>query len=328
MKIIVDAMGGDHAPQAVIEGCVNAYCEFNRKITLVGPEDVIKQEIAKYDVSEDAFEIVHAPEVISNNEAPVAAIKQKNDSSIVKGLEMVREDCNNIFISAGSTGAVLAGAVLKVGRVKGIKRPALAPFMPNLKDGALLIDCGANVDCKVENLVDFALLGSVYMEKVMGRSNPKVGLVNNGVEEKKGNQLVKEAHQALKHDGRFNFYGNVESRDVPNGDVDVLVCDGFTGNVVLKLTEGVVMSTFSMLKDVFYASFLTKLAALILKPGLKKLKKKLDASEVGGAPLLGINGGVIKAHGNSDAKGIKSSIRQAILYADNGVLEAIKQKLK
>ena len=240
---------------------------------------------------------------------------------------MVKEDRNSVFVSAGSTGALMAGGLLKVGRIKGIDRPALAPLVPTRKLPVLLIDAGANADCKPINLVQFAIMGSVYMEKVVGRANPRVGLVNIGQEENKGNELTKEVYSLLKEQKNINFVGNVEARDIPEGVVDILVCDGFVGNTILKLTEGLAMTLFGILKEEFTKSFVTKMGALLLKPGLINIKNMMDYDEVGGAPLLGINGGIIKAHGSSKARAIENAIRQAKLFIENKVLENITTNL-
>jgi len=328
MRIIVDAMGGDHAPAEIIKGCINAalaYSDLN--ITLVGREDVIVQELEKHEASRDLFDIVHAEEVIAVDEAPVMAIKRKKDSSMVKGLELLREDRSSVFVSAGSTGALMAGGLLKVGRIKGIDRPALAPLIPTRKLPVLLIDAGANADCKPINLVQFAIMGSVYMEKVVGRTNPRVGLVNIGQEENKGNELTKEVYSLLKEQDNINFAGNVEARDIPEGVVDILVCDGFVGNTILKLTEGLALTLFGILKEEFTKSFVAKIGALLLKPGLINIKNMMDYDEVGGAPLLGINGGIIKAHGSSKARAIENAIKQAKLFIENKVLENITANL-
>jgi glycerol-3-phosphate acyltransferase PlsX len=270
------------------------------------------------------FKIIHTSQIISMEDKPVEAIKKKTDSSMVKAMELVREDPNSALISAGSTGALLAGGLLKVGRIKGIDRPALTSVLPNRKDGTLLLDMGANTDVKPDNLAQFAMMGTVYMEKVLGRTNPTVGLLNVGTEETKGSELYKSAYQLLKEMKNINFAGNVEARDVPEGVVDIIVCDGFTGNIVLKYTEGLATSLFGMLKDEMMKTTRSKLGALLMKPGLRKFKKLMDYTEVGGAPLLGINGGIIKAHGSSNATAIKNAIRQGKLFLENGVLDSIR----
>ena len=329
MRIIVDAMGGDYAPGEIIKGCINAASTYqgNLKITLVGRKNAIAEELEKQGVSDEIFDIVHAEDVIAVDEPPVMAIRRKKDSSMVKGLELLREDRSSVFVSAGSTGALMAGGLLKVGRIKGIDRPALAPLIPTRKLPVLLIDAGANADCKPINLVQFAIMGSVYMEKVVGRTNPRVGLVNIGQEENKGNELTKEVYSLLKEQDNINFAGNVEARDIPEGVVDILVCDGFVGNTILKLTEGLALTLFGILKEEFTKSFVAKIGALLLKPGLINIKNMMDYDEVGGAPLLGINGGIIKAHGSSKARAIENAIKQAKLFIENKVLENITANL-
>ncbi len=327
MKIIVDAMGGDYAPNEILKGCVDAAQEYNIDLTLVGQEDIIKEQLRVIKSSLDRFEIVNASEVIEPDESPVAAIKRKKDSSMVKGLELLRKDPGSVFISAGSTGALMAGGLLRVGRIKGIGRPALAPLIPTRKEPLLLIDAGANADSKAENIVQFAIMGSVYMERVIGRKNPTLGLVNIGTEEGKGNELTKEAYALLKEQKNINFVGNIEARDIPTGVVDIVVCDGFTGNIILKLIEGLASSLFGIMKEEFTKGFIPKMGALLLKPSLKGLKDSMDYAEHGGAPLLGINGGIIKAHGSSDARAIKNAIRQGKLFIDQKVLENIRSSI-
>jgi glycerol-3-phosphate acyltransferase PlsX len=324
MKIIVDGMGGDNAPREIVKGSVEAVMEFGVNIILTGDGQRLEDELKKLNAPMEHFKIIHTSQIISMEDKPVEAIKKKADSSMVKGMELVREDPGSVLISAGSTGALLAGGLLKVGRIKGISRPALTSVLPNRKNGTLLLDMGANTDIKPDNLVQFAMMGTVYMEKVLGRKNPTVGLLNIGTEETKGSELYKSAYQLLKEMKHINFAGNVEARDVPEGVVDILVCDGFTGNIVLKYTEGLATTLFGMLKDEMMKTTRSKLGALLLKPGLRKFKKIMDYSEVGGAPLLGINGGIIKAHGSSNATAIKNAIRQGKLYLENGVLESIR----
>ena len=324
MRIIVDGMGGDHAPKEIVKGSVEAALEYGLSITLTGDGKQLEQELKALNAPMDRFEIVHTTQVITMEDSPVKAIKSKSDSSLVKAMEFVRKDPNSALISAGSTGALLAGGLLKVGRIKGIDRPALTGLLPNRKNGTLLLDMGANADCNPENLQQFAMMGTVYMENVMGRKNPTVGLINVGTEETKGSELYKTAYQLMKETKGINFIGNIEARDVPEGVVDILVCDGFTGNIVLKYTEGLAFSLFGMLKEVMMQNTISKIAALMLKPSLKKFKKTMDYTEVGGAPLLGINGGIIKAHGSSNATAIKNAIRQGKLYLEAGVLDKIK----
>ncbi|NLI61383.1 MAG: phosphate acyltransferase PlsX [Clostridiales bacterium] len=324
MKIIVDAMGGDHAPIEVLKGCVEAANEYRLNLTLVGKEDLIKKHLTAMNASLEFFEIINASEVIEPDETPVTAIKRKKDSSMVRGFELLRQDPSSVFISAGSTGALMAGGLLRVGRIKGINRPALAPLIPTKKNPVLLVDAGANADCKPINLVQFAIMGSVYMEKVLGREKPTVGLVNIGTEDTKGNELTKETYSLLQDQKNINFFGNVEARDIPAGIVDIVVCDGFTGNIILKLTEGLASNIFGIMKEEFTKDFRSKIGALLLKPSLRSLKDTMDYAEHGGAPLLGINGGIIKAHGSSDARAIKNAIRQGMLFAEQQVLSNIK----
>ncbi len=327
MRIIVDGMGGDHAPGEIVKGSLEAVKEYGIHITLTGDSQRLEQELRNLKAPMDSFTIVHASQLITMEESPVAAIRRKKDSSMVRAMEMIREDSNSVLISAGSTGALLAGGLLKVGRIKGIDRPALTSLLPNRKNGTLLLDMGANTECKPENLLQFAIMGMIYMEKVLSRKNPTVGLLNIGTEETKGSELYKSAHQMMKKAENLNFIGNVEARDVPEGVVDILVCDGFTGNIVLKYTEGLALSLFGMLKELMMKNTISKLAALMLKPGLRQFKKTMDYAEVGGAPLLGIKGGIIKAHGSSNATAVKNAIRQGKLFLENKVLESIQSSV-
>lgn len=326
MKIAIDAMGGDNAPRAIIEGALLASRQYGVELYLVG----LKGEIGKYLAEEDEkslkVNIVEASEIINVDEAPVNAIKHKKDSSMVVGLKLVKEGQCDAFVSAGSTGAFLAGSLLKVGRIRGIDRPALSPLIPTIKGSCMIIDAGANVDSKPRNLQQFAVMGSIYMEKVMGIKNPRVGLLNIGAEESKGNELTKESFELIKNTG-VNFIGNVEARDIIGGVCDVCVCDGFAGNVLLKSTEGAAIVIFKLLKEEFMKSFKTKLGAVLLKSSLKSFKKRFDYTEVGGAPFLGINGIMIKAHGSSDANAVKNAIRQAKLLYDNGCIETIRNEI-
>ncbi len=323
MRIIVDGMGGDYAPSEIVKGSLEAVLEYGINITLTGDSARLEEELRSLNAPMDRFEIIHASEVITMEDSPVAAIRKKKDSSMVKGFELVREDPESVFISAGNTGALMAGSLLKVGRIKGIDRPALAPVLPNRGNGTLLIDAGANTEVKPENLVQFAIMGSVYMENVLGRKQPTVGLLNIGTEESKGSEVYKAAYQILKEQKFINFVGNVEAREVPAGVVDVLVCDGFTGNIVLKYTEGLAVNLFGMIKEELVKTTIRKIGAMLIKPGLSGFKRKMDYTETGGALLLGINGGIIKAHGSSNAKAIKNAIRQGKLFLDNKVLSSI-----
>lgn len=323
MKIAVDVMGGDYAPQEVVKGCINALGrETNLKLVLVGKEKRIKDILRGYDSQRIA--IMNATEVIGSEESPVAAIRKKKNSSMVVGMQEVRREKVNAFISAGNTGALLAGALLKIGRIKGIDRPALAPVLPTVSGGAMLIDAGANAECKPINLLQFGVMGSAYMNGVMGIEQPRVALVNIGTEEGKGNALTKEAYRLLKN-SHLNFIGNIEARSIPEGVADVLVCDGFVGNIVLKLTEGLAMTLFGQLKAEFTATATSKIAAAVLRPGFKRLRDRLDYKKYGGAPFLGVAGGCIKAHGSSDALAIENAIMQAVRFVENDVEEKIKK---
>lgn len=326
MKIVVDAMGGDKGVTATVKGSIDAIKDYGVNITLIGEENIIINELKKYDYDRNKLEIINANDIITNEDKPVNAIRRKKDSSMVVGLKMLKEGKGDAFISSGNTGALLTGGLLITGRIKGIERPALAPVIPNENGFSVLIDAGANVDCKPKHLLQFSIMGSIYAEKVLQMKNPKIGLVNIGTEESKGNELVKNTYKLLK-ESDLNFYGNVEGRDIPKGFVDVIVCDGFVGNTILKLTEGLAFSIFDLLKSEFMRNTFTKLAALILKPGLKAFKKKLDYKEIGGAPFLGVKKPIIKAHGSSDATAIKNAIKQAKIFVENNIIEKIENEI-
>lgn len=327
MRLAVDGMGGDFAPDAVIQGCVDAVKEYGVDIIITGPENIIKGKLEGFDYPKDKIQVVNATEIISPNEEPVKALKKKKDSSLVKALSLVKTGEADAILSAGSTGALMAGASLIVGRIRGIKRVALAPIMPGKNAPFMIIDAGANVDCKSSYLVQFALMGKIYFENILNVSNPTIGIVNIGAEEEKGNELTKEAHKLLKQTD-FNFVGNVEPRDIPAGDINVLVCDGFVGNTILKTYEGVASNIFSMLKEDIMSSFTTKLGGLLLKPVFSRFKKKFDYTEYGGSAFLGSNGIVIKAHGSSNAKAFKNAIRQAVAAHENKIVDKIKEELE
>jgi glycerol-3-phosphate acyltransferase PlsX len=327
MKIIVDGMGGDHAPGEIIKGCIETVFEYDVDLSLTGDSQILREELKKLNAPKDRIEIIHTTQVINMEDSPVKAIKTKKDSSMVKAMELVRREPNSVLVSAGNTGALLAGGLLIVGRIKGIDRPALTSILPNRKNGTLFLDMGANTECKPENLEQFAVMGTVYMESVIGRENPTVGLLNIGTEENKGNELYRSSYQLLKNNKRINFVGNIEPREVPEGVVDILVSDGFTGNIVLKYTEGLGRSFYELLKEAMTKNTISKLAALVLKPYLSHIKDMMDYTKVGGAPLLGINGGIIKAHGSSNATAIKNAIRQGKLFLENNVLDQIKNTL-
>ncbi len=325
VKIAVDAMGGDNAPEQIVKGAVEAVGESKEiKVFLTGPKDIVAAELSKYTYDKERIEIVDAPEVIDNSESPVAAVRAKKNASVVVAQKMVKEKKADAVVSAGSTGAVLVGGQLFVGRIKGVERSPLAPLIPTTKGVSLLIDCGANVDARPSHLVQFAKMGSIYMKNVVGKKNPTVALVNIGAEEEKGNQLVKETMPLLKACKDINFIGSIEAREIPNGFADVIVCEAFTGNVILKMYEGVSGTLFKKIKEAMMSSFRTKLGALLIKPALKGLVKEFDASEYGGAPMLGLNGLVIKSHGSSKAKDIRMSVLKCVPFVQNDVTGKIK----
>ncbi|MBQ2392311.1 MAG: phosphate acyltransferase PlsX [Clostridia bacterium] len=314
MKIIVDAFGGDNAPLSNVQGAADAVRELGAEVILVGDEEKLQKCAKDNGIVLDGIEIVHAPDVMDIHDDPNTILKSNKNTSLAVAFTLLKEGKGDAVVSAGSTGAILFGATFIVKRMKGIKRPALATVMPTTGRPTLLLDCGANLNCRPEVLYQFGVLGSVYMENVMGIKNPSVGLLNNGSEDTKGGDVLVETYSLLKN-SKLNFIGNIEARDVPTGACDVLVADGFAGNIVLKLTEGVASSFMGMIKDTFMKNIITKLCAAVLKPGLRELKKKTDYSEIGGAPLLGISKPVIKAHGSSNAKAIKNAIRQAMSFA-------------
>ena len=326
LKIVIDAMGGDNAPQETVKGAVEAVKQFNVDIFLTGHIEEIAKELEKHSYPKEKIEIVNCSEVIKTDEKPVVAIRRKKDSSLVVAINMVKDGKADAIISAGNTGAILAGGLFILGRMKGINRPALAPVYPTAKGVSILIDGGANPDCKPKNLLEFGVMGSLYANKLLNVDKPSVCLVNIGIEEGKGNELVKEAYEIFKK-APFNFQGNVEARDVSAGYADVIVCDGFTGNIILKLTEGVAGTIFKMLKKELMKSPIRKLGALLIKSGLKSFKKSFDYSEYGGAPFLGVKGVVIKAHGSSNAKAIKNAVRQAKILIETNIVEDIEKEI-
>lgn len=320
VRVAVDAMGGDNAPEAVVTGAVDAVNESKKiEVLLVGHQDVLAPMLAKYQYDNERLMIVHASEVISNEETPTLAIKKKKDSSIVVGEKLVREGRADAFVSAGCTGAVLVGGQVLIGRIRGVERPPLAPLIPTVKGFSLLIDCGANVDAKPSNLVQFARMGSIYMENIMGRKNPRVAIVNIGAEEEKGNRLVKETFPLLKACDDINFIGSIEARDIPDGYADVVVCEAFVGNVILKMYEGVANALIGKVKETMMTSTKTKLGALLIKNELKRTLKAFDTSDYGGAPMLGLKGLVVKTHGSSKSKEIKQSILQCVTFKQQDI---------
>jgi glycerol-3-phosphate acyltransferase PlsX len=327
MKIVVDAMGGDHAPQVVVDGVVQAARELGVEIVLAGPQQQVQAELAKYETSGLSIRIHNASQVIDMDEHnPSAAVKAAKDSSMVVGMELIKRHEADAFFTAGHSGAALASALFRLGRLKGIKRPALSTIFPSEtpQGYCFLLDIGANAICKPEYLVQFAMMGSVYAERVLGVSNPRVAILSNGEEEGKGNELVQATVPLLKASG-LNFIGNAEGKDIPWGIADVIVTDGFTGNVVIKLAEGVSKFLMETLKREITANTVSKVGALLAKPAFDAVRRRLDYREYGAAPLLGVDGVVLVGHGRSDALAIKNAVRMTVQTVENGVLEAIKQ---
>ena len=328
VRVAVDAMGGDEAPFINVKGAVDALKESDAlKIFLVGQEDVVKAELSKYEYDHDRIEVINATEVIEMAEPPVMAIRKKKDSSIVKGMYMVNHGEADAFVSAGSTGAILVGGQVIVGRLKGVDRAPLAPLIPTEKGNSLLIDCGANVDARANHLVQFAKMGTVYMENILGVKNPTVGIVNIGAEEEKGNALVKEAFPLLKNCPDINFIGSVEARDIPAGGADIIVCEAFTGNVILKMYEGVATSLLNVIKKSLLSSLKTKIGALLIKKDLKNSLKDFNMDKYGGAPLLGLKGLVVKTHGSANDTEVKNSILQCVTFTEQRISEKISEKI-
>jgi len=325
-KVALDAMGGDNAPHEIVKGAMDAIGKRKDiKVFLVGQEDVIKKELENYSYDAAQVEVVNATEVIETAEPPVMAIRRKKDSSIVVAMNMVKKGEADAFVSAGSSGAILVGGQLIVGRIKGVERPPLAPLIPTDKGVSLLIDCGANVDARSSHLVQFAKIGSIYMENVMGIKNPRVAIVNIGAEEEKGNALVKETFPLLKACEDINFIGSIEARDIPYGMADVIVCEAFVGNVILKLYEGVGAVLIKKVKAGMLTTLRSKIGAFLVKPALKTTLKSFDASEHGGAPLLGLNGLVVKTHGSSKSKEVSNSIIQCVTFKEQKINEKIRE---
>ena len=328
IKVAVDAMGGDNAPDEIIKGAVEAVgLREDIKVFLVGREELIREKLKAYSYRDEQIEVVNATEIIEMAEPPVAAIRKKKDSSIVVGMKLVKNGEADAFVSAGSTGAVLVGGQLLVGRIKGIERPPLAPLIPTEKGVSLLVDCGANVDARPSHLVQFAKMGSIYMEHVVGVKSPKVAIVNIGAEEEKGNALVKETFPLLKECRDINFTGSIEARDIPHGEADVIVCEAFAGNVILKLYEGLAAVLVSKIKEGMLSTLRSKIGALLVKPALKQTLKSFDVAEYGGAPLLGLNGLVVKTHGSSKSKEIRNSIIQCVTFKEQGINDKIRENI-
>lgn len=327
-KVVValDAMGGDLAPVEIVKGAVDAVKELNVEIKLVGRQDTVNRELAKYEYPKESIQVVHAEEVIGTDEVPTSAIRRKKDSSMVVGLNLVKSGDADAFVSAGSTGALLTGALLIVGRIQGVERPALGTCLPTKNGFTFLLDSGANVDCKAKYLEQFAKMGSVYVENIFKKEKPTVALVNIGAEKEKGNALTKETYELLEECESIHFTGNIEPRNIPYGEADVIVCDGFVGNTILKLLEGLSKTLFDIIKEEITAGAY-KIAAGMLKTPFRNIKKRFDADEVGGAPFIGLKSLVVKAHGSSNARAIKNAVRQCVLFTEADIVGKIKDKL-
>lgn len=328
VDVAVDAMGGDNAPGEIVKGVVDAVnTQSEIMVHLVGKQDLIHAELEKYQYNAEQIKVVNADDIIETAEPPVMAIRKKKDSSIVVGLNLVKDGTCDAFVSAGSSGAVLVGGQFIIGRIKGVERPPLAPLIPTEDGVALLVDCGANVDARASHLLQFANMGSIYMENIVGIKNPRVAIVNIGAEEDKGNMLVKETFPLLKNCPDINFIGSIEARDIPKGYADVIVCEAFVGNVILKLYEGIGSTLMKKIKQGMMTTLRSKIGALLVKPALKETLKTFDASEYGGAPLLGLNGLVVKTHGSSKAKEIKNSIIQCVTFKEQHINDKIDEKI-
>lgn len=327
MRIIIDGMGGDHAPAEIVKGAVEAAAMIDHEICIVGKQELIEKELKKNKYNGNQISIVNADEVITMEDSPVKSIRRKANSSLVVGLNLLKDGDGDIFISAGNTGALVVGSRMILGRITGIDRPVLASIYPCLGyKPSLLVDAGASSEAKAQNLLEYGLMGSIYVEKVWGRTNPRVGLVNLGVEESKGTSVTKDAHQRLKS-ADLNFVGNVEAREVPYSACDVIVCDGFVGNVILKLTEGLAQNILKLVKRKLLTNIKTKVAAIMLKPQLEELKSEFDYEEYGGAPILGVDGPVIKIHGSSTANAVRNAIIKGIPYGEENVVDIIRQSM-
>ena len=328
ITVAIDGMGGDNGAPEMVKGAVNAVNDHDGvKVIICGDEDTINTELAKYEYIKDRIEVVHTTEEVEVDASPVMEIRQKKDSSMVVAMKLVKEGKASGFVSAGSSGAILVGGQLIVGRMKGIQRAPLAPLVPNTEGIALLVDAGANMDAKPEHLVQYAVMGSIYMEKIVGIKNPRVGIVNVGVEEHKGNKLVKDTYPMLKELDGINFIGSVEPREIPHGACDVIVCDAFVGNALLKVQEGLASALVHMIKDNIMQSTRTKIGGALVKPAMKNVMKLFDTTEYGGAPLLGLDGLVVKIHGNATHKEMKNAILQCVDFTDKKVNDTIKEAI-
>ncbi|MBQ9016175.1 MAG: phosphate acyltransferase PlsX [Firmicutes bacterium] len=328
MRVLLDGMGGDNAPAEIVRGAVQAAEQIEDEIVIIGKESAIRKELRRCKYKGDQITVVDAPEEITMHDTPVRAIREKKNSSMVRGLNMLKDGEGDLFVSAGNTGALIVGARLLLGRIRGIDRPALASIYPDMETmkPCLLVDAGASAESKAQNLLEYGLMGSIFIEKVWGRENPRVGLVNLGVEESKGTSVTKDAYQKLAQ-SNLNFVGNVEAREVPKGACDVIVCDGFVGNVILKLTEGVSLTIFKLVKNAIMENLKSKIGGVFIKGQLMKLKNDFDYEEYGGAPVLGVNGPVMKMHGSSTATAVKNAIIRGIPYAKENVVEIIRQEM-
>jgi glycerol-3-phosphate acyltransferase PlsX len=324
MKIGIDAFGGDNAPEQIILAVKEVQDKIESDIVLYGDEATLVRVLTEHNVKLDKIEIVHTTQIVNGEDKPVMAVKKKKDSSMMRGLIDLRKEEIDAFLSAGNTGALLAGGLLKVGRIKGIDRPALVTPYPTSKGISVLADAGANAECKSRNLKEFSIMGSVYAEEILLIKNPKVGLVNIGSEKGKGTALIQESYDEIEKLENINFIGNIEAREIPFGAADVIICDGFTGNVILKLSEGVAKSLSDMFKGAFMKNIFTKISALMVKNGLSQIKKKLDYSEYGGAPLLGVKKLIVKAHGSSNSKAFKN----AIIYTEKALKNDLIGKIE
>ncbi|MBM3451152.1 MAG: phosphate acyltransferase PlsX [Armatimonadetes bacterium] len=327
MRIAVDAMGGDHAPGEVVAGCVAAARDLGIEIHLVGPEDRVRAEIRAHGGDRLSLRVAHAPEVIEMHESPAQALRRKRLNSISVGLELVRDGRADAFVSAGNTGAAMAAAVLTLGRIEGIDRPAIATALPTLNGRIMVLDAGANVDCKPKHLLQFALMGSAYVEHVLGVTAPRIGIISNGEEATKGNELVLHSAELLRASG-LNFVGNIEGRDLFAGKADVAVCDGFVGNVILKFGEGIALGIFQLLRQELGRGLVTRLAAGLLRPRLRRILKRMDYAEYGGAPLLGVRGVCIISHGSSRAKAVRNAVAAAADSAGGDTVRAIRDTVR
>lgn len=327
MRIVLDGMGGDNAPAEIVKGAVEAAAVVSNELVIVGRQTEIEEELKKCQYTGEQITIVNADDVITMEDSPVKAIRRKPDSSLVVALNMIKDGEGDLLVSGGNTGALMVGARMLLGRIDGIDRPVLASIYPCLgMEPSLLVDAGASSEAKAQNLLEYGLMGSVFVEKVWGRKHPRVGLVNLGIEESKGTSVTKDAHQRLKT-APLNFVGNVEAREVPRGACDVIVCDGFVGNVILKLTEGLAMNILRLVKHKMMTNLKTKVAALMMKKQLTGLKEEFDYEEYGGAPILGVNGAVIKIHGSSTSSAVKNAIIKGLPYAEQNVVETIRKSM-